>query len=67
MSKPILGRAETPSEKKAIIQRLLAAWMSQPSLRLGQLLVASIPVHGDLFYIEDDELIIHVEKMIRKG
>jgi hypothetical protein len=63
----IKGRAETPAEKKAIIQRLLSVWISQPNLRLGQLLIASIPLDRDLFYMEDDELIIHIEKMIRKG
>jgi len=60
------GRAETAEDKKAIIQRIMVAWLSKPNLRLGQLLENALPVEDDLFYMEDDVLIGHLERYVRK-
>lgn len=47
-------RAETPEQKRAVIERLLAVWLRTPQQRLGQLLdnVCS----GSPFYVEDERL-----------
>ena len=65
------GRAATPEEKKAILDRLLTAWLRSPELRLGQLLDNSLDFaptpHADLFGIEDEPLLAMVEKHIEPG
>lgn len=33
------GRALTPEEKRAIVERLLIAWLSRPEERLGQFII----------------------------
>ena len=54
------GRAETSEEKRAIVERLYAAWLLVPELRLGQLIVNATrnltQFPGDVFYIEDETL-----------
>ena len=59
------GRAETPEQKRAVVERILAAWEKSPTLRLGQLIEnARYRVPGpkpDLFNIEDEALVIAVE------
>jgi hypothetical protein len=54
----VTGRAVTPEAKRAIIERLLAAWLASPHLRLGQLLEGRMHRQGvgDMFYVEDDVL-----------
>jgi hypothetical protein len=62
----IRGRAETPGEKRAIIERLYAAWLIMPDLRLGQLLENAVPgspaLGSALYYCEDFELVDRLEK-----
>ena len=58
-------RAVTPEIKKAITDRLLAAWLKQPELRLGQLLHCAI--EADTFYIEDYEIIKQIESFVRNN
>jgi hypothetical protein len=57
------GRAHTPEQKRAIIERVLATWEAHPQQRLGQLIgnVLGRVVAGQaqedqirkLYYIED--------------
>lgn len=58
------GRALTIGEKRALLDRLLQAWLCSPHERLGQLLVNSLPTAAgnDAYYIEDYELIQAAEK-----
>lgn len=61
MSLPIPGRAQTPGEKRAVVERLYAAWLAAPELRLGQLITnALLPGSGSataaLYYATDTEL-----------
>ena len=63
---PIKGRANTPDEKRAILNRLLAVWCSYPDLRLGQLLDNAVMVRADtlgvgLYNLEDNDLIAAAE------
>jgi hypothetical protein len=51
----MIGRAVTPEAKGAIVERLLDLWKEHPSLRLGQLIANCFP--GDIYYIEDENLI----------
>lgn len=53
----IPGRALTPKQKRAVIERVFAAWEKHPRQRLGQLLcnVQSGP-HDSLFFVEDEAL-----------
>lgn len=62
-SKRIPGRAYEPSEKRAIMERFLAAWVESPELRFGQLLVNSA-LADDLFYLEDEALAAKVEDYV---
>lgn len=55
----IPGRAETPKQKKALLDRLYRAWLLRPDERLGQLIVNS--VGRDPFYREDEDLIAAAE------
>jgi hypothetical protein len=63
------GRAETPEQKRAIVERLYAAWLARPHQRLGQLVDNA--VHTQLrtrtkyvfqFDVEDETLVEAVEK-----
>lgn len=51
---PIIGRASTPPEKRAVIDRIHAAWCAVPGMRLGQLIANACG--GDSFYTEDTTL-----------
>ena len=53
-------RALTPAQKKEVINRLYVAWLSDPDLRLGQLIVNALP-ENRMFYIEDFELVESLE------
>lgn len=53
------GRATTPEQKRAVIERIYFAWLDHPELRLGQLIINSIHPGlrcPDVFYIEDETL-----------
>jgi hypothetical protein len=56
------GRAITDEQKRAVVERLLAAWQRRPELRLGQLLVAGTPGY-DVFYVEDADLVRSAERL----
>lgn len=59
------GRAITPEAKRAIVERLLAAWQGSP-LRFGQLLTAAADrAERDTFYIEDEALADAVEALAK--
>lgn len=61
----IKGRAHTPEEKRAIVERLLKAWEKVPHLRLGQFLENSATVAGSFdrsFYTEDEDLVGALER-----
>jgi len=53
-------RAVTPEQKKEICDRLYEWWLTDPELRLGQLIMAGNKADGtfiDPFYIEDYDLV----------
>ena len=59
------GRAITPEQKRAIIERILAAWEKKPALRLGQLLMHAVRAEDPLMPLiaaEDEWLADAVEK-----
>lgn len=69
------GRALTPEQKRAVVERLYAAWLASPSQRLGQLTVNTmqmvVPEGGKelvsrLFYIEDETLIEKIEGFVAR-
>jgi len=49
-------RAKTLGAKRAVVEQLFAAWVANPSLRLGQLIDNARGDKVDLFYIEDFDL-----------
>jgi len=66
------GRAETPAQKIHVMRRLCRAWLREPQLRIGQLIVAGTDL-GDpqysaddafrqLYYQDDSALVIRMEK-----
>jgi hypothetical protein len=57
MPRQIVGRADTTEKKRRITERIYRAWLAQPYMRLGQLLLsANKDVDGDIFYREDEDL-----------
>lgn len=63
------GRARTPEQKRAVIERLYALWLTSPHQRLGQLLVnaAHEGPPTPLFNVEDDALVELIETFVAKG
>jgi uncharacterized protein YihD (DUF1040 family) len=61
-----------PSRINRILEKLRAAWLSSPDLRLGQLVMGAIamaedrPVN-DIFYIEDDQTEKGLDTMLKKN
>ena len=63
-------RADTPEKKRVVIERLCAAWLAHPELRLGQLIENARSEdtiywrrRSDLFYVEDMILADAVEAL----
>jgi len=52
-----------PKRIDGIINRLRAAWKTQPSLRLGQLILNGFDDDMDLYYAEDEPLIAEIERI----
>jgi len=50
-----------PKRIPQILARLQRAWETCPDMRLGQLILVA---PGDLFNIEDEELLIRIERVI---
>ena len=58
---------QPPPTKQDVIQSLLYFWNFAPTLRLGQLLESTRISQGlgkDLFYVDDNDLILAIEKFI---
>ncbi len=65
MSKHVEGRATLDLQKKEVISKILNVWLSNPNLRLGQLLVNAMSdpsIKTDIFFIEDYDLLKLVEE-----
>ena len=60
----MIGRAETPEQKRAVIERLYAAWLKVPTLRLGQFIYGSTN-ECDIFGMEDEALIAELERITK--
>ena len=64
------GRAQTPEQKKEVLDRLLQAWIDCPEMRLGQLVDNAMYINRDnkpnLFNIEDMALIEIIELFVNK-
>ena len=50
------GRATETWQKRILIEALFAAWVANPELRLGQLIVNAVTGARDVFSVEDMEL-----------
>ncbi len=61
------GRADTPEQKREVVERLLRCWEAHPAARLGQLILNALPAHVEpvpyLYNVEDFVLI----KMLENG
>lgn len=57
------GRAETPEQKREVIERLYAAWLKLPQMRLGQLLSNAGGQYDD-FYTEDFVFVDNIETYV---
>ena len=62
---PIKGRAETYEQKRAVMERILAAWASTEGMRLGQLLENAAGGFA-IFYVEDESLATRTEAYAKK-
>jgi hypothetical protein len=59
---PVPGRAHTTEQKRAIIERLYAAWLRYPEQRLSQF-ISNATRGCDIFYIEDEAFLAELEQM----
>lgn len=61
------GRALTDGQKRALIERIYAAWIALPHQRLGQLLDNALHSANvlDVFSVEDDALAEAVERFVQ--
>ena len=60
----MIGRALTPEAKRAVVERILRAWLAKPALRLGQLLYHAMVKHDprcEVRAAEDEVLTSAVE------
>ena len=65
----IQGRAYTDEEKRAVLDRLYAAWCRVPAQRLGQLIVNAIGIRvpvPEIFYREDEDVALDVEQFVKE-
>lgn len=65
------GRALTPHQKRAVLDRVLLAWERVPEQRLGQLLTNTFGAPqndgaANLFYVEDEALAEGLERYVAK-
>ena len=61
------GRAITYSQKRKVIEQVLAAWSVRDELRLGQLLYVTCGMNAkDIFNVEDEELSALVMEYAKK-
>ena len=61
------GRAVTDEQKRAIIGRVLAAWLRAPEFRRGQLITSAVLdpwEETDIFYIGDETLTAALEDFV---
>ena len=57
----------TPEQQRAIVDRLLAAWLRMPALRFGQLVTAAVDrAEHDPFYLRDEALCEAVEALANR-
>ncbi len=60
------GRSQTPAQKRALLERLLAAWQrTHHQQRLGQFIVNACG-DRDLFSLEDQDLIELLESFVNR-
>lgn len=57
-----------PERIPRILEKIEAIWINEPDTRLGQLLVnfAPLRMQSDIFYFEDDNLEVELDKKIEK-
>ena len=61
-----------PSRINRILEKLRAAWLSSPDLRLGQLVMTAVAMAekrqvDDIFYIEDEQTEKGLDTMLKKS
>lgn len=57
----------TPEQQRAIVDRILAAWLRMPDLRFGQLVSAAADrAEHDAFFIRDEALCEAVEALANR-
>lgn len=57
----------TPEQQRAIVDRILAAWLRMPALRFGQLVSAAADrAEHDAFFIRDEALCEAVEALANR-
>ena len=66
----IKDRAETPEQKKEVMNRILVAWLSKPELRLEQLIENALYLPNPglrvcPFYVEDYEVVRICEEYVK--
>ena len=62
------GRATSDGQRRAVVERVLDAWHSNPDLRLGQLISNACHLwrQSDVFYIEDEALVAALDEFVKQ-
>ena len=58
-----------PKRINRIIERIRGIWITQPDIRLTQLIMNALNMNSDPYYVEDDKLekaLIEYQKMLSK-
>ena len=66
----VKGTGRAPKRIPKIVELVEKLWVYNPDLRLGQLIHIAIVQHAfvkSIFYIEDDELYLALEKMLAES
>ncbi|MBI3046118.1 MAG: hypothetical protein HYY86_01030 [Candidatus Harrisonbacteria bacterium] len=66
LEKDYSGPGRNPARIREILQRLEKIWLKNSDLRLGQLILNFFLDDGELYYLEDKELIERLEERYLK-
>ena len=58
-----------PKRINRIVERIRGIWITQPDIRLTQLIMNALNMNSDPYYVEDDKLekaLIEYQKMLSK-
>ena len=55
-----------PKRIEKVLNEIRGMWHQYPDLRLGQLLYNSTPTGKDIFYVEDEDLVLNLKRYCKE-